>query len=71
VAPRVKTKESSDAASKSEAHHCFSGVTFGGQTLFSFPAVRGRKEVAHVRKKAFQFFMYAVILLYIFCIKAR
>jgi len=32
----------------------FSGVTFGGRALFSFPAVRGRKEVAHVRKKAFQ-----------------
>ena len=32
----------------------FSGVTFGGQTLFSFPAGYGRKEVAHVRKKAFQ-----------------
>lgn len=48
----------------------FSGVTFGGQTLFPFPTGCGRKEVAHVRKKAFQFFMYAVILLYIFCIKA-
>jgi len=46
-------------------------VTFGGQTLFSFPAGCGRKEVARVQKKAFQLFMYAVILLYIFCIKAR
>ena len=46
-------------------------VTFGGQTLFSFPAVCGRKEVAHVRKKAFRLFMCAVILLYIFCIKAH
>ena len=31
-------------------------VTFGGQTLFSFPAVCGRKKVAHVQKKAFQLF---------------
>ena len=46
-------------------------VTFSGQTLFSFPAVRGRKEVAHVQKKAFRLFLCAVILLYIFCIKAR
>ena len=46
-------------------------VTFGGQTIFSFPAVCGRKEVAHVQKKAFRLFMCAVILLYIFCIKAR
>ena len=71
AAPRVKTKESSDAASKSEAHHCFSGVTFGGQTLFSFPAVCGRKEVARVQKKAFRLVVCAVILLYIFCIKAH
>lgn len=43
-------------------------VTFGGQTIFSFPAVCDRKEVAHVQKKAFRLFMCAVILLYIFCI---
>ena len=42
-----------------------------GQTLCSFPAVCGRKEVARMRKKAFQLFVCAVILLYIFCIKAR
>ena len=42
-----------------------------GQTLFSFPTVRGRKEVAHVRKKAFRLLVCAVILLYIFCIKAH
>jgi len=48
----------------------FSGVTFGGQTFFSFPAGCGRKEVAHVREKAFQLVVCAVVLLYIFCIKA-
>lgn len=48
----------------------FSGVTFGGQTLFPFPTGCGRKEVAHVRKKAFRLLICAVILLYIFCIKA-
>ena len=37
----------------------------------SLPAVCGRKEVARMQKKAFQLFMCAVIVLYIFCIKAR
>ena len=46
-------------------------VTFGGQTLFSFPAVCGRKEVTRVQKKAFQLFVCTAVLLYIFCIKAR
>ena len=35
----------------------FSGVTLGGQTLFSFPAGCCRKEVAHVQKKAFRLFI--------------
>ena len=46
-------------------------VTYGGQTFFSFPAVCGRKEVARMQKKAFRLFICAVIVLYIFCIKAR
>ena len=47
------------------------GGTYGGQTLFSFPAVCGRKEVARMQKKAFRLFVCAAVLLYIFCIKAR
>ena len=49
----------------------FSGVTFGGQTLFSFPAGCGRKEVAQMKKKAFELFICAVIVLYSCFIKAH
>lgn len=41
-----------------------------GQTFF-FPTVCGRKEVLRMRKKAFELFIYAVIVLYIFLVKAH
>ena len=41
-----------------------------GQTLF-FPTVCGRKEVLRMRKKAFELFICAVIVLYIFLVNAR
>ena len=39
--------------------------------IFFFPAVCGRKEVALMRKKAFELFICAVIVLYIFLVKAH
>ena len=35
------------------------------------PVVSGRKEVARVQKKAWKLLVCAVIVLYIFCIKAH
>ena len=48
--------------------HLQRAITAGGQTLF-FPTVCGRKEVLRMRKKAFELFICAVIVLYIFLVK--
>lgn len=39
--------------------------------IFFLSSVRGGKEVVRMQKKAVQLLVCAVILLYIFCIKAR
>ena len=45
-------------------------AVYSGQTLF-FPTVCGRKEVLRMRKKAFELFICAVIVLYMFLINAH